>query len=47
MNSENSGISDLHRLLLNLTSKVNLKRTNKYVALPNHSIYYTSKNIKM
>ena len=32
MNSGNSKISDLHRLLLNLSEKVNLKRSDKYVA---------------
>ena len=46
MNSENSKTSDPHRLLLNLTDKINLKRSNKYVALSNLSIYYTWKNIK-
>ena len=33
MNSKNSKISDPHRLLLNLTDKINLKRSDKYVAL--------------
>ena len=46
MNSENSKISDPHRLLLNLSDKIILKRSNKYVALSNLSIYYTSKNIQ-
>ena len=46
MNSKNSGTSDPHRLLLNLTDKINLKRSNNYVALSNLSIYYTWKNIK-
>ena len=46
MNSKNSKISDPHRLLLNLTDKINLKRSDKYVALSNLSIYYISKNIK-
>ena len=46
MNSENSKTSDLHRLLLNLLDKINLKRSDKYVALSNLSIYYTWKNIK-
>ena len=39
--------SDPHRLLLNLSDKINLKRKNKYVALSNLSIYYARKNIKM
>ena len=46
MNSKNSKTSDPHRLLLNLTDKINLKRSDKYVALSNLSIYYTIKNMK-
>ena len=46
MNSENSKTSDSRRLLPNLLDKVNLKRSHKYVALSNLSIYYTWKNIK-
>ena len=45
MNSEISKTSDSHRLLLNLSDKINLKRSDKYVALPNISIYYTWKNV--
>ena len=41
MNSKNSKTSNPHRLLLNLTNKTNLKRSDKYVALSNLSIYYT------
>ena len=41
MNSENSKTSDPHRLLLNLSDKMNLKRSDKYVALTNLSVYYT------
>ena len=33
MNSENSKASDPHKLLLSLTDKINLKRSDKYVAL--------------
>ena len=40
MNSENSKISDAHRLSLNLLDKTNLKN-DKYVALSTFSIYYT------
>ena len=46
MNSENDKISDSHRLLLNLTDKVDLRRKDKCIALSNLSIYYTWKNIK-
>ena len=45
MNSENSKTSDPLRLLLNLPDKINLKRSDKYVALSNLSIHYTWKNI--
>ena len=41
MNSGNSKTSDPHRLLFNLSDKINLKRSDKYVALSNFSIYYT------
>ena len=44
MNSKNNGTSDL--LLPNLTYKIKLKRSDKYVVLSNFSIYYTWKNIK-
>ena len=46
MNSENSKTPDPHRLLLNLTEKIYVKRSDKYVALSNLGIYYTWKNIK-
>ena len=39
-NSKNSKTSDPHRLLLTLLDKTNLKRSDKYVALSNLSIYY-------
>ena len=35
INSENSKTSDHHRLLLNLSDKINLKGSDKYVALSN------------
>ena len=46
MNSENSKISDAHRLLLTLSDKIQLKRSDEYVTLSNLSIYYTWKNKK-
>ena len=33
MNSENSKTSDLHRLLLNLSDKINFEKIDKYIAL--------------
>ena len=47
MNSENSRTSDPHKLLINLFDKVNLKGSDKYVALSNLSICHTCKNIKV
>ena len=38
---------NLHRLLLILLDKINLKRSDTYIALPNLSIYYTWKNMKI
>ena len=46
INSGNSKTSDSRRLLLNLSDKINLKSSDKYVALSNLSIYYTWENIK-
>ena len=45
INSENSRSSEYHVLLLNLTTKIDL-RSEKTVALSHLSIYYTWKNIK-
>ena len=45
MNTENSKTSEPHRFKLDLTDKLNLKNTNKNMALANWSIYYTWKNI--
>ena len=45
MHSENTKTSDPHGLLLNLSDRINLKKSDKYVALSNLSIYYTWKNI--
>ena len=39
MNSRNSKTSDLHKLLISLPDKLDLKRSNKYVALSNLGIY--------
>ena len=46
LNSKNSKTSDTHRLLLNLTDKINWKRSDKYVALSIRSMYNIWKNIK-
>ena len=39
MNSENSKTSDRRRLLLNVSDNIDVKRSDKYVALANLSIY--------
>ena len=41
MSYKNSKTSDPHKLLLNITNKINLKRSDKFVALSIFSIYYT------
>ena len=41
MNSKNSKTSDPYKLLLNLSDKLELKRSYKYVVLSNLGIYYT------
>ena len=41
MNSKNSKTSDPYKLLLNLSDKLELKRSDKYVVLSNLGIYYT------
>ena len=46
MNSKNNVSSDIHRPLLSVTDKINLKRSDKYVALSNFSTYYTWENMK-
>ena len=46
MNYENSKTSDPHRLLLNLSDKINSKGSDRYAALSNLSICNTWKSIK-
>ena len=45
-NTRNSKTSDLQRLLLNFTDKIELRKKDKYTALSKLSIYDTWKNIK-
>ena len=46
MNSENSGTFKPHVLMLKVTDKLDLRRSEKSIALSNLSFYYTWKNIK-
>ena len=47
MNSEDNKTSCTHKLLFNLSDKIDLKKGDKYVALSNLRIYYTWENIKL
>ena len=46
MNSDNSKSSKPHILTLKFTNKLDLRLSEKVIALSNLSIYYTWKNIK-
>ena len=46
MNTENSKTNEPHTFVLNLSQKLDLRRSNKHVALQNLSIYFTWKNIR-
>ena len=46
MNFDKSKVSDPRRLLLNLPDKINLKGSDKYVALSNLCLYHSWKNMK-
>ena len=41
MNMENSKTNESHKFVLNFSQRLDLKRSNKHVALQNLSIYYT------
>ena len=47
MNSENSKTSEPHVLILKITDKLDLRIGKKGIHLPNLSIYYIWKNIKI
>ena len=46
MNTLNSKTNESNKFLHQFTDKLNLKNSNKNIALANLSIYYTWKNIK-
>ena len=46
MNMENSKTNEPHKFVLNLPRRLDLRRSNKHVALQNLSIYHTWKNIR-
>ena len=46
MNTEKSKTNEPHKFVLNLSQRLDLKNSNKHVALQNLSIYYTWKNLR-
>ena len=46
LNTEISKTNEPHKFVLNLSQKLDLRSSNKHVALQNLSIYYTLKHIK-
>ena len=46
MDRENSKKNETHEFFLNLSQKLDLRSSNKHVALQNLSIYYMWKNIR-
>ena len=46
MNMENTKTNETHKFVLNLSQRLDLWSSNKYVALENVSIIYTWKNIR-
>ena len=46
MNTESSKMNEPHKFVLNLPQRLNLRSSDKHVALQNLSIYYTWKNIR-
>ena len=45
-NTENSKTNEPHKYPLNLSQRLDLRSSNKHVALQSLSVYYTWKNIK-
>ena len=46
MNTESSKTNEQHKFVLNLPQRLDLKSSNKHVALQNLSVSYTWKNIR-
>ena len=46
MNTENSKTKELHKFVLNLSQRLDLRSSDKHVAPQNLSIYYTWKYIR-
>ena len=46
MSTQNSKTNEPHKFVLNLSQRLDLRVSNKHVALQNLSIYYMWKNIR-
>ena len=46
MNTENSKSNEPNKAVFNFSQRLDLRSSNKHVALQNLSIYYTRKNIQ-
>ena len=46
MNTENSNTNEKYKIVLNLSQSLDIKSSNKNVALQNLSIYYTWENVR-
>ena len=46
INTKNSKKNESHKFVLNFSQRLDLRSSNKYLALQNLSIYYTWKNIR-
>ena len=46
INMENSKMNEPHKFILNLSQRLDIRSSNKHVALQNLSIYFTWKNIR-
>ena len=46
MNTGNSKTNEPHKFVLNLSQRLDLRSSDKHVALQNFSIYYMWKNIR-
>ena len=46
MNTENSKTNEPHEFVFNFSQRLDLRNSDKHVALQNSSIYYTWKNIR-
>ena len=46
MNTENNKTNEPHRFVVNLSQRLDLRSSDKHVALQNLSIFYTRKNIR-